>query len=132
MLGIKFSKVSILPLILLTTVDASSFKVSFQLSDSWSNKEWMRYTGQIHQLSDFTVCHWEKLRYFSSGGATSWGYCFISPEKTFHCLGVYSTGIRSSANRKLRIRIWLEGWTSTAISDGLEINDYRHRTWKHI
>ena len=132
MLDIQLSKVSILPLILITTVDASSFKVSFQLSDSWSSKEWMRYTGQIRQLSDFTVCHWEKLRYFSSGGATSWGYCFISPEKTFHCLGVYSTGIRSSANRKLKIRIWLEGWTSTAISDGLEINDYRHRSWNHI
>ena len=111
-----------------------SFKVSFQYDGIWSSNEWVQYKEEIPPLKEFTVCHWERLRYFSSSDTTVWTYCSILSkyDAPFKCIGVYSTGIRQSANRKINIGAWLEGWTTPAISALAEAKQYRHRTWNHF
>ena len=43
-----------------------SFVVSFQDSGGWSTKEWVEFDKAIPLLTEFTACHWERIRYFSS------------------------------------------------------------------
>ena len=110
------------------------FKVSFQYDGNWSGNAWVEYLGNITSLKEFTVCHWEKLRYLAPGETTVWTYCSISSKNDapFRCIGVYSSGARSSANRMMKIQAWLEGWTTPAITVSSEPIRYRHRTWNHI
>ena len=120
---------------LLSTIHSKSFKVNFQSTEKWSNREMMKYRKDIPELTDFTVCHWEFIRYFSSSENTVWNYCSLLEKQgneTFHCIGLYSTGIRDYANQKLKIGVWLEGWSKPAISDAIDVLNYRHRTWNHI
>ena len=43
-----------------------SFIVSFQSDGSWSTDHWIRYDKDILNVTnDFTICHWEKTRYFA-------------------------------------------------------------------
>lgn len=118
----------------LPVTNAKRFMVHLQSSEKWSKNEWMEYKGHIPELTEFTVCHWENLRYFSSSETTVWSYCGIISKKStpFRCIGIYSSGVRASANRKVKFGVWLEGWTKSAIADILEVKDYRHRNWNHV
>ena len=122
--------------IMLCGVEANGkgFKVSFQYDGNWSSNEWVEYQGTIPRLEEFTVCHWERLHYFATSYTVVWSYCSILSKykAPFRCLGVYSTGIPSSANRRINIGVWLGGWTTPAISALAEIRNYRHRTWNHF
>ena len=118
-----------------SVIHAQTFKVNFQSSNEWSSKEMMKYKKDLPRVTNFTICHWEYLRYFSSSDNTIWSYCSIESKivgNVFHCIGLYSSGIRDFANRKLKIGVWLEGWTKPAISDALDVTSYRPRTWNHI
>ena len=44
----------------------STFSVSFQSDGTKSIHQWMKYKEKIFGINkELTVCHWEKLRYFS-------------------------------------------------------------------
>ena len=92
-----WAAVNILPR---TEAAGKGFKVSFQYDGSWSSDEWVEYRGNIPKLKEFTVCHWERLHYISTSDTQAWSYCIILSEHNapFKCIGVYSTGVRSSAN----------------------------------
>ena len=55
-----------------------SFVVSFQNSGGWSTDEWVEFTKPIPLLKEFTACHWERIRYFSSDLMAIWSYCVAS------------------------------------------------------
>ena len=122
--------------VMLSSVSANgnTFKVSFQYDGSWSSDEWVKYRGAIPPLEEFTVCHWERLRYFSTSDTTVWSYCSTISKSNapLKCIGLYSTGIRSSANRRINIGVWFKGWTTHVISALAEAKKYRHRTWNHF
>ena len=67
------------------TIDESeglpTFSVSFQSNGSWSTDHWMRYNEKIKGVKEeFSVCHWLKLRYFSTDISSIWSYCYIKSD----------------------------------------------------
>ena len=49
---------------------SQTFVISFQKSGGWSRKEWAEIDTPKKVLNEFTACHWEKIRYFSSDSMT--------------------------------------------------------------
>ena len=43
---------------------------------SYSIQEWARFKGEIPHLDTFTVCHWEKLAFFSVQETCPWSFCY--------------------------------------------------------
>ena len=65
----QFIAIIIIFVLLPPIADSKGFKVDFQSSEKWSSDEWMEYKGHIpvnSKFTEFTVCHWEKLNYFSA------------------------------------------------------------------
>ena len=116
------------------TASDKSFKVSFQYDGTWSRNEWVEYKGTIPRLEEFTVCHWERLHYFSSSQTVAWSYCSILSKRDdpLKCIGLYFTGIRKSANRRINFGVWIAGWTKATINPYTEAKTYQHRTWNHF
>ena len=54
---------------------SSSFAISLQTSGEISINEWAKYKGVMPHLQEFTVCHWDKLEYFSDDVSSLWSYC---------------------------------------------------------
>lgn len=119
-------------LLFLTYVVASStqtFVVSFQNAGGWSTKEWVEFDKPIPILNEFTACHWEKIRYFSSDMMSVWAYCIAINIQTtnMNCTQLYTYANSTTANRQLVLSI--EGNFGRV---GVNIEKYRHRTWNHI
>ena len=67
-----------LPLTLLTSLHfvTPSTVLRFQSGDAgYSTEEWAEFTGTIPHLDQFTVCHWERLRFFSIRDTCIWAFC---------------------------------------------------------
>ena len=106
-----------------------SFVVSFQNSGTWSTEEWVEFDKPIPLLKDFTACHWEKIKYFSSDTMNVWAYCIARKNQTdrINCTQLYSSENSTTANRQLIL--------SSRVNSrklGVNIEKYRHRTWNHI
>ena len=106
-----------------------TFVISFQNSDVWSTKEWVEMNQNIPVLNEFTACHWERIRYFSTDMMTIWSYCIAdrTNRNAINCTQAYSFGNSSTANQQLVHCIWING-----VEYRLNIENYRHRTWNHI
>ena len=50
----------------------SSFLVSFQESGDWTTNEWGKYIDEIRESEEFTACHWQKIRFYSSDIVPLW------------------------------------------------------------
>ena len=110
-------------------LSTSTFVISFQNSDLWSTKEWVEMNQNIPVLHEFTACHWERIRYFSTDAMYVWSYCIADRTNTnaINCTQAYSFGNSSTANQQLIHCIWING-----VEYRININDYRHRTWNHV
>ena len=114
----------------LQTVTAKQrFIVSFQSDGSWSTDNWIKYSKEIINVTnDFTICHWEKVRYFAPSINVVWSYCYPNPKSSgppIHCTTFdhyYET-----AGRYLEFYAHVGRWESTAKNI-----KYRHRQWNHI
>ena len=106
---------------------AASFIVSFQSSETISVEEWAEYIGNMPQLNDITVCHWNKVNYFSDDVSTLWSYCTqkTSNDK-MRCIQMEYKAILSRAYRHVKLDMWI-------FNDiiPVEIFPFRHRTWNH-
>ena len=109
----------------------STFVVSFQKSGGWSTNEWVEINKSIPVLNEFTACHWEKIRYFSSDIMTPWSYCIAEElqRDDLNCTQIYSSGNGTTTDQQLVLEAWVNGG-----GDMYEVNieKYRHRTWNHI
>ena len=53
----------------------------------YSTEEWAEFKGKIPHLSAFTVCHWERLAFFSVRDTCQWAACYklTDAEADHHC-----------------------------------------------
>jgi len=113
-----------------------SFVVSFQNSGGWSTEEWVEFDKPIPVLKEFTACHWEKTKYFSSDIMNVWAYCIANKAKksSMHCVQLYTTGNGTTTNQQLLLLSWVEFVDNRTRGRevGVNIKDYRHRNWNHI
>ena len=111
--------------------DASNtFIVSFQSDGSWSTDQWMRYNPKIVNVKkEFTVCHWEKLRYFSTSINSVWAYCYITSDSDtkLKCWQLYHYTNFNSVGRNID----LVG-QSLDLEVIAEAVPFRHRQWNHF
>ena len=108
----------------------NSFIVSLQSDNAWSTDHWMTYNKKIVGVEkEFTVCHWEKLRYVSTDLNTVWSYCYEKIESKSHlyCWTFYHRINSHSAGRNVDLFTISEIWSIHA-----ESLPYRHRQWNHI
>ena len=94
-----------------------SFIASFQSDGSWSTDHWMKYDRKISNVKkEFTMCHWEKIRYFSPSINTIWTYCYITVESDgdLHCWSLYQSINLESAGRYVDVVVSSKSWTMTA------------------
>ena len=111
------------------------FKIKLQKGGKWSDNEIAEYLGHIPAFSEFTACHWEKLKYFATRSNTIWSYCkvYSVKDETLRCLQLYSYGLKSKAYRSLSYNIWITGMQNNeTITVEIELPSYRHRTWNHV
>ena len=107
----------------------TTFVVSFQNSGGWSTNEWVEIDKPIPVLNEFTACHWEKIRYFSSEIMTVWSYCIARRDlkSDLECTQLYTSGNETTTNQQLILSGWINGYEFS-----VNIEEYRHRTWNHI
>ena len=110
---------------------SSTFMLSFQEPGVWSTKNWAEYDKDIPLLEEFTVCHWENIRYFSSDLMNVWAYCIHDRVQThnMNCTQLYSSGNGSTSNQQIVLVGWVGGG---ATHNEVNIENYRHRSWNHI
>ena len=110
-------------------ISTSTFAISFQNSDGLSTDEWVEIDQNIPPLKEFTACHWEKIRYFSSQAMTIWAYCIAdkNDRADINCTQIYSVGNVATANQQVQLCIWMDN-----LEHCVNIEDFRHRTWNHI
>ena len=117
----------------ITNCDAlNSFVASFQTDGKWSTNDWMRYNEKVEKVdNELTVCHWEKIRYFSAAVNSVWAYCFIISEdiadEDLRCWQLYSEANRASSGRSVNLII-----TTSSSSIVAENVPYKHREWNHF
>ena len=71
--------IAICLLLLITLLSGQALKIlKFQSNSEakkYSTEEWARFKGKIPRLNSFTVCHWERLRFFSVRDTSIWAFC---------------------------------------------------------
>ena len=115
---------------------ARSFVVSFQNSGGWNTEEWVEFDKPFPLLKEFTACHWERIRYFSSDVMSIWSYCIANKaqKSNMNCVQLFSSGNSTTMNQQLLLMGWVEfvdnGTRGREV--GVNIKEYRHRSWNHI
>ena len=107
-----------------------TFVVSLQPDGAWSTDQWMKYKEKISGINkEFTVCHWERLSYFSVQFNGIWSYCYIksSSDSKFQCWQLWYRPTSESAGRNVILGAQLP--TTTYETGALH---YRHRQWNHF
>ena len=74
-------------------LSSPSFVVSFQNSGGWSTEEWIEFDKPIPILKEFTACHWERIRFFTSDMITVWSYCIArnDQQNDINCTQLHSS-----------------------------------------
>ena len=62
-------------------------KFQSESGGKYSTEEWAQFKGIIPHLTSFTVCHWEKLRFFSVRDTSLWAFCYKNEDvfTDHHC-----------------------------------------------
>ena len=110
---------------------SSTFVVSLQKSGGWSLDEWVELEPPKEPLAEFTACHWEKLRYFSTEIMSVWAYCIANKNEmnNINCTQFYTTGNHTTMNQQVLLLSWINGGP---IEYHVNLEKYRHRTWNHM
>ena len=107
-----------------------TFVVSFQADGGWSTDQWLRYKNEIKNLDkEVTICHWEKIRYFSEAVNGVWAYCYTKSQrqKDIQCWQLYTATNRASSGRTMDVIV-----TTSSSSMVAEDVPYKHREWNHF
>ena len=81
-----------------------SFYLSFRRSDTLSKEEWAAFLGPMPDLKEFSVCHWDKPKYFNDQINAVWNYCIRTQEmKKIDCFGLDKMLLSSTANRQMEV-----------------------------
>ena len=106
----------------------ASFSISFQSSRKISINEWAEFKGDMPHLKEITLCHWNRLDYFSDDVSSIWSYCTQqTSNSTIMCIQMEYKAILSRANRHMKLILWIY---NDAIS--VDIVPFPHRQWTHI
>ena len=117
-----------------------SFYLSFRRSGTLSKEEWAAFLDPMPDLKEFSVCHWDKPKYFNDQLNAVWNYCIRTQEmKKIDCFGLDKMLLSSTANRQMEgsayfdYRIsgeerkpWLGYHELKA-----DTKPYQHRKWQH-
>ena len=110
-----------------------SFEMLFQSSSYWSANEMAEFKGPIPTLTEFTICHWEKLAYLSERNSNIWSYCYQNGKEQakMNCIQVYSMGDQASYNRNIVYALWID--TKELKKDiQFKVSRFGHRQWNHV
>ena len=114
-------------------VAEKTFYVNLQSNGGWSKDEWVESTEEIPEITEFTACHWEKLRYFANSFNPIWTYCIsANDEMSLRCIQFGYSSDATSAYRNVVFEALFSGWTDKKIATYIPVNSFRHRTWNHI
>ena len=122
-------------------VAKKTFYVKLQSTGRWSKDEWVESQEKMPEITDFTVCHWQKPRYLANDYNPIWSYCIgAKDEMPFRCiqLGYISDPISAYRNVIFEGGFWnfgfgiLEFGIEKPIVTLVPVNSFRHRTWNHI
>ena len=110
---------------------ASSFFLSFQRSRNVTTNEWAEYKGDMPVLKEFSVCHWDRVKYFNDQINTIWSYCFKTKQiELIDCFQLHISLIHSTANRHVRIDAHIFNNIGNTVLSA-DIIPYGHRKWHH-
>ena len=134
-MGIDKSFVNILCLFLIqfSSTIVCNFVADFQSTGELSTDEWMIYNGKFPPLKEFSVCHWEKQRYFPFAETAPWTYCiekFDNETTLRNCWQVGRTGDSLTANRHILVSPITPSLGDFVVK--MEVNPYHHRKWNHF
>ena len=78
-------------LIMLLIVEAGHtikiLKFQSNTEGAYSTEHWAQFKGNLPHLKAFTVCHWERLRFFSVRETPIWSFCYKNQDvfADHHC-----------------------------------------------
>ena len=61
---------------MVTPMASKILKFQSESGGAYSTEEWAEFRGKIPHLDSFTVCHWEKLRFFNVRESCHWAFCY--------------------------------------------------------
>ena len=113
----------------------ATFYVSFENSDDSIN-EWVEFKDPMPDLSEFSICHWDKPKSFNDNLNSIWSYCFSSKYgEGIDCMQLWFDLIDSTANRHINIAFRISYKNANLkrkhIHLKAKIKPYKHRTWNH-
>ena len=86
-----------------------SFYLSFRRSGILSKEEWAAFLDPMPDLKEFSICHWDKPRYFNDQFNAVWNYCIRSKEmKKIDCFGFDKMLLSSTANRHMYVATYFD------------------------
>merc|ERR1712020_532809 len=88
---------------------SSTFYLSFTSSGTLLKEEWAAFLDPMPDLKKFSVCHWDKPRYFNDQLNAVWNYCIRTKEmKKIDCFGFEKLLLPSTANRQMEISLYFD------------------------
>ena len=96
-----------IPFVLVQYVAPLGTKILAFQSDSggdYSTEEWAEFKGTIPHLDEFTVCHWEKLMFFSVRDSCPWAFCYKNTKNhaDHHCTQFWYNRDAASGGRYVK------------------------------
>ena len=76
---------SIFLLFCICTITSASFYIIFQDVETLSKEQYMEYTKSIPDLTDFSICYWEKLHRFNSRETCLFAFCSLNKKEKMQC-----------------------------------------------
>ena len=122
----------------------SSFFLSFSKASTLSKVESAEFLEPMPDLKAFTVCHWDKPKYFNDQTNYIWNYCVHTKQmertkQKIDCFGLDKRLVASTANRHMEIHSYFDyrmntkggkvelGWYKIKA----QTKPYQHRKWQH-
>ena len=90
------------------------FEIIFNEDGKWSPEAIAEYRGDIPTMTEFTACHWEKLKYFGTRSNAIWAYCKTnsSEDILLSCIQLYSKPTQATGYRSISYNIWISGMSN--------------------
>ena len=79
-------------------------RFQFGSNGQYSTEEWAEFKGKMPHLSAFTVCHWERLEFFSVRDSCPWAACYkvVNEEADHHCTQFWYNRDAGSGGRYIK------------------------------
>ena len=114
----------------------TTFQDGIKNIDIHDDQQWMEYTNEIPDITDFTACHWMNIRYFSKELMPIWSYCMIGYNNNdTECVQISFEPLKESRNRNLKTEIFLPWYRIRGRKNKdveLHLKPFKHRAWNHV